>query len=112
MVLLPLMQTDCGRPGGCGTADDPAAILRASDRGRVGTARSASSAADSKPAWRAMALAGAVSGYFLDQGVPEQGLSTQRLGEEGGGDRCRAHVVQFNNLLSGPRSAESSSSAA
>jgi len=108
VVLLPLMQTDCGRPGGCGTADDPAAILRAADRGRVGT--SASAAADSKPAWRAMALAGAVSGYFLDQGVPEQGLSTQRLGEEESRDQCRAHVVQFNNLLSGPRSAESSGS--
>jgi len=110
MVLLPLMQTDCGRPGGCGTADDPAAILRGADRGRVGTSAGSASAADSKPAWRAMALAGAVSGYFLDQGVPEQGLSTQRLGEEQGRDQCRAHVVQFNNLLSGPRSAESSSS--
>jgi hypothetical protein len=53
MVLLPLLQTDCGRPGGCGTADDPATILRASDHGRVGTSP------DNKPAWRAMALAGA-----------------------------------------------------
>ena len=52
MVLLPLLQTDCGRPGGCGTADDPMTILRTSDRGRVGTRP------DNKPAWRAMALAG------------------------------------------------------
>ena len=101
MVLLPLLQTDCGRAAGCGAADDPAAILRTADRGRVGASP------DSKPAWRAMALAGAVSGYFLDQGVPEQGLLTQRLGDDEGRDQCKAHVVQFNNLLVGPRGGES-----
>ena len=103
MVLLPLLQTDCGRHAGCGTADDPGTILRASDRGRVGTSP------DSKPAWRAMALAGAVSGYFLDQGIPEEGLLTQRLGAEEARAQCRAHVVQFNNLLTGPRTAQSGS---
>jgi hypothetical protein len=35
--------------------------------------------------------------------VPEAGLLTQRLGEEEQRDQCHVHVVQFNNLLTGPR---------
>ena len=72
MVLLPLLQTDCGRPGGCGTADDPATILRASDHGRVGTSP------DNKPAWRAMALAGVLAGQ--DQGKGSRYVDGPRLG--------------------------------